>query len=71
MTRKVLLIFSLFISSIVTAQTITVYFDFNSFTLNNETRNILNKFIASGKDTSVAFFGHTDQMGSTEFNEWL
>lgn len=71
MTRKVLLIFSLFISSIVTAQTITVYFDFNSFTLNNETRNILNKFIASGKATSVAFFGHTDQMGSTEFNEWL
>jgi outer membrane protein OmpA-like peptidoglycan-associated protein len=55
----------------VGAQTITVYFDFNSFMLTNDTRNSLNKFISSGKITSVGFFGHTDQMGSAEFNEWL
>jgi outer membrane protein OmpA-like peptidoglycan-associated protein len=39
--------------------------------LNNDARNILNRFIASGKIRSVGFFGHTDQSGRTEYNEWL
>lgn len=39
--------------------------------LTNEARNTLNRFIASGKVSSVGFFGHTDQMGSAEYNDWL
>ncbi|HEX8331819.1 MAG TPA: OmpA family protein, partial [Segetibacter sp.] len=39
--------------------------------INTEARSVLNKFIASGKINSVGFFGHTDQSGRAEYNEWL
>lgn len=71
MSSRLLIILSLFISSIAGAQTTTVYFEFNGSRLSNESRRALDEFVSGRNVRSLGIFGHTDQMGSEEYNEWL
>ncbi len=49
----------------------TVYFAFDSFALNAETRQVLDQHVAylrENQDTTVVLEGHTDERGSAEYN---
>lgn len=49
----------------------TVYFAFDSFALNADTRSVLNDHIAylrENQDVTVVLEGHTDERGSAEYN---
>ncbi|TDH20053.1 OmpA family protein [Segetibacter sp. 3557_3] len=70
MASRFLIIF-LFLATAAGAQTTIVHFDFNSSVLTRETREVLNDLIASRNIRSLGIFGHTDQMGSDPYNEWL
>jgi outer membrane protein OmpA-like peptidoglycan-associated protein len=71
--KKLSIIPGLFLlfSTVLHAQTSTVRFEFNRIALTPETRSALDKLVASNKIRSLGIFGHTDQMGSDLYNEWL
>lgn len=71
MSLRLTLIFSLFITTVASAQNAVVYFEFNGSRLTNESRINLDKFLLNKSIRNVGIFGHTDQMGSDEYNEWL
>jgi outer membrane protein OmpA-like peptidoglycan-associated protein len=71
MSLRLSIIFSLFITTVASAQNAVVYFEFNGSGLTNESRRDLDKFLLNKSIRSVGIFGHTDQMGSDEYNEWL
>lgn len=62
----------LLVSSIASAQTAAIiYFPFNSSSLTSQAKADLNRLIKSKKLDGVGLFGHTDQVGSEGYNEWL
>ena len=72
MRGSVFLLILIFVAQSAFAQTTAiVYFDFNSAVLKREARNTLDKIAASKVLNSVGLFGHTDQVGTDEQNEWL
>ncbi len=69
---RILLYFALFLSLPATAQkSVTVYFDFNSTELSAATREALDNFASSQYLKSLGIFGHTDQMGTKQYNDSL
>lgn len=65
------LYFLLLFSTFAKAQTTVVQFEFNRISLTPETRMALDRLAAGKKIGSIGIFGHTDQMGSELYNEWL
>jgi outer membrane protein OmpA-like peptidoglycan-associated protein len=53
------------------AQTTIVRFEFNSADLSSETREALDNLLASGNLKDLGIFGHTDQVGTEDYNLWL
>ncbi len=62
----------MFVANFALTQTTgIVYFNFKSVQLRQEAKVELNR-IASGKNiTALGIFGHTDQVGTETYNEWL
>jgi outer membrane protein OmpA-like peptidoglycan-associated protein len=71
MSPKLLPVLCLFITSAICAQTTIVHFDFNTADLTRDARRTLDKLVASKKLSGIGVFGHTDQMGNDDYNEWL
>lgn len=71
MLARFLFILFLFTTSITNAQTTIVHFDFNKADLTNETRETLNHLLTSRNIKSLGVFGHTDQVGTEDYNLWL
>ncbi|WP_207492880.1 OmpA family protein [Aridibaculum aurantiacum] len=72
MQVRILLVVMMLTATIAKAQTTgIVYFNFNSTSLTGEARAELNKLVAGNKLQSLGIFGHTDQVGTDEYNEWL
>lgn len=70
MSARLLIVF-LLSTCVVSAQTTIVHFEFNSATLTKETRDVLDKFATSRSIKSLGIFGHTDQVGTEDYNLWL
>lgn len=72
MIQRLLLFCSILIGKLGSAQDSSiVYFDFDRYQLTSEARATLEKIISKPNLYSAVIYGHTDQLGSNEYNNRL
>lgn len=72
MIQRILLVILIFSAKISIAQdSSSVYFDFDKYELTPPAQQVLDKIISKPNLYSVAIYGHTDQLGSNQYNEVL